>query len=224
MCIHFNHFTASPSAPYSNILSLILPTMRLPSHSPLFPYTTLFRSGLFDIFESTLFTAIFVLLTISLIGCILPRSFDHYKAMKTPPGRAPKRLDRMPLHATGTIDQTVDQVTDHARRLLKRWKTAEYTPQQDRTGVFSISAERGYTRELANLVFHLSLVGMLATIAAGRMVYYEGMVIVFTDSGNYESVNSNEYTQFCNTSPANFDSFQAGPMFDGTGLTPFCFE
>src|SRR5699024_9879741 len=46
--------------------------------------------GLFDIFESTLFTAIFVLLTISLIGCILPRSFDHYKAMKTPPGRAPK--------------------------------------------------------------------------------------------------------------------------------------
>jgi len=180
--------------------------------------------GLFDIFESTLFTAIFVLLTISLIGCILPRSFDHYKAMKTPPGRAPKRLDRMPLHATGTIDQTVDQVTDHARRLLKRWKTAEYTPQQDRTGVFSISAERGYTRELANLVFHLSLVGMLATIAAGRMVYYEGMVIVVTDSGNYESVNSNEYTQFCNTSPANFDSFQAGPMFDGTGLTPFCFE
>lgn len=107
--------------------------------------------GLFDVFESTWFTAIFMLLMISLVGCILPRSVEHYKAMKTPPTRAPKRLDRLPLHATGTIDEPVDQVSSRARRLLKRWKTAEYTPQQDRAGVFSISAERGYTRELANL-------------------------------------------------------------------------
>src|SRR5690625_7796776 len=123
-------------------------------------------------------------------------------AMQTPPRLAPIRQDRMPLQATVTIDQTVHQVTDHARRLLNRWKPAEYTPQQDRTGVFSISAERGYTRALANLVFHLSLVGMLATIAAGRMVYYEGMVVVVTDCGYYSSVNCYEANPFCNTSPA----------------------
>ena len=180
--------------------------------------------GLFDVFESTWFLAIFVLLTISLIGCILPRSWDHYQAMRTPPTRAPKRLERLPLHAQGVVDKPVAEVRSDVRGLLRRWKTAEYEPGQDRAGVFSIAAERGYTRELANLIFHLALVFMLLTIAAGRLVYYEGMVIVVTDSGNYASVNANEDMEFCNTSTANFDSFRAGPLFDGTGLTTFCFE
>lgn len=182
------------------------------------------RLQLFDVFESTWFAAIFVLLTISLVGCILPRSLDHYKAMKTPPTRAPKRLERLPLHASGAVDKPLGEVTDHARRLLKRWKIAEYQPDQDRAGAFSLSAERGHARELANLVFHLALVGMLITIAAGRMVYYEGQVIVVTESGSQNAVDVEQSTEFCNTSTANFDSFRAGPVFDGTGLTTFCFD
>lgn len=179
---------------------------------------------LFDVFESTWFNSIFMLLTLSLIGCILPRSWEHYKALKTPPTRAPKRLERLPFHATGTIDKPMDQVTRDARQLLKRWKVADYQPNQDRAGKFSLSAERGYARELANLVFHLSLVGMLATIAAGKMIYYEGMVIIVTESGNYETPPIDQSTEFCNTSTANFDSFRAGPVFDGTGLNTFCFD
>lgn len=182
------------------------------------------RLQLFDVFESTWFAAIFVLLMISLVGCILPRSLDHYKAMKTPPTRAPKRLERLPLHASGTADKPLGEVTDHARRLLKRWKIAEYQPDQDRAGAFSLSAERGHARELANLVFHLALVGMLITIAVGRMVYYEGQVIVVTESGSQNAVDLEQSTEFCNTSTANFDSFRAGPVFDGTGLTTFCFD
>ncbi|AKE38057.1 ResB-like family [Corynebacterium camporealensis] len=81
---------------------------------------------LFDVFESTWFNSIFILLTISLVGCILPRSWDHYKAMKTPPTRAPKSLARLPLHATGMIDKPISEVTAHAYRRLKRWKVAEY--------------------------------------------------------------------------------------------------
>src|SRR5699024_9504566 len=165
-----------------------------------------------------------MLLTIPLVGCILPGAWDHYQAMKTPPTRAPKSLARLPLHATGMIDKPISEVTAHAHRRLKRWKVAEYQPNQDRAGVFSLAAERGYTRELANLLFHLSLVGMLVTIAAGRMVYYEGMVIIVTESGNYETPPIEQSTEFCNTSTANFDSFRAGPLFDGTGLTTFCFD
>src|SRR5699024_8648757 len=85
---------------------------------------------LFDVFESTWFNSIFMLLTLSLIGCILPRSWEHYKALKTPPTRAPKRLERLPFHATGTIDKPMDQVTRDARQLLKRWKVADYQPNQ----------------------------------------------------------------------------------------------
>ena len=98
---------------------------------------------LFDVFESTWFNSIFMLLTISLVGCILPRSWDHYQAMKTPPTRAPKSLARLPLHATGMIDKPISEVTAHAHRRLKRWKVAEYQPNQDRAGVFSLAAERG---------------------------------------------------------------------------------
>lgn len=179
---------------------------------------------LFDVFSSVWFVAIFVLLTISLVGCILPRTWDHWKAMNTPPTRAPKNLHRLPLHATGVSDKPLDEVATDARRLLKKWLVSEYQPSEDRAGAFSLAAERGYGREVANLLFHLGLVGMLITIAAGRLVYYEGQVIVVTESGNYETPEITQNTEFCNTSTANFDSFRAGALFDGTGLTTFCFD
>ena len=40
---------------------------------------------LFDVFSSIWFQAIFMLLMVSLVGCIIPRSWEHYKAWKTPP-------------------------------------------------------------------------------------------------------------------------------------------
>lgn len=182
------------------------------------------RLQLFDVFESAWFLAILTLLTISLIGCILPRSWDHYAAWKTPPTRAPKNLQRLPLHAEGDVDKPLEDVAAEATGLLKRWHVAEYSADEDRAGKFSLAAERGYGRELANLLFHLGLVGMIATVALGKMVYYEGQVIVVTESGNYETPPINQNTEFCNTSTANFDSFRAGPLFDGTGLTTFCFD
>lgn len=173
---------------------------------------------LFDVFSSTWFTAIFVLLFISLIGCIIPRSWDHYKAMKTPPVRAPKNLQRLPLHGEGSVEKPLAEVEADVRAALKKWHAAEYTPEQDRGGARSFSAEKGYLREFFNLVFHLSLVGMLAAIAVGRLFSYEGQVIVVA------SEKENMNTEFCNTALANYDSFRAGLTFDGTGLHPFCFE
>lgn len=174
---------------------------------------------LFDVFSSIWFQAIFVLLTISLVGCILPRSWEHYKAWRTQPTRAPRNLDRLPLHAAGVAPEDFDATVARAKRLLKGWRVSEYTPEQDRVGMYSISAERGYARELCNLIFHIGLVAMLVVIAAGRMLHYEGMVIVVTGSGDNKVEQS---TEFCNTSTSNFDSFRAGNLFDGTGLHPFC--
>lgn len=181
------------------------------------------RLQLFDVFGSTWFIAVVTLLMISLIGCIIPRSWDHYKAYKTPPTRAPKFLHRMPLHTEGVVQQPVAEAVQHAKAQLKRWHVAEYEPVQDRAGVFSLAAERGYGRELANLIFHIALVAMLVTILLGRLVYYEGQVIIVTDSEAEGAVPVQQSQEFCNTSPANFDTFRAGTLFDGTGLTPFCF-
>lgn len=178
---------------------------------------------LFDVFSSGWFTAIFVLLTISLVGCILPRSWDHYKAWKTPPTRAPRFLEKMPLSATGTSERDFDDVQARAKQMLRKWRVSEYQPEQDRAGVYSLSAERGYARELMNLIFHIGLVAMLVAVAAGRLFYYEGMVIVVTESGSYDNATAvDQSTEFCNTSPSNFDSFRAGRLVDGTQLHPFC--
>nr|EEI14689.1 ResB-like protein [Corynebacterium accolens ATCC 49725] len=178
---------------------------------------------LFDVFSSIWFQAIFLLLAVSLIGCIIPRSIDHYKAWRTQPTRAPKYLHRLPLSAEGHSDKSEEELSAEIHKRLKRWRVAEYAPDKDRAGVHAFSAERGYGRELANLIFHVALVAILVTVAAGRLVNYEGQVIVVTESGSQGGNTSLEQsTEFCNTSTSNFDSFRAGPLFDGTGLHPFC--
>lgn len=173
---------------------------------------------LFDVFSSTWFNSIAVLLFISLIGCILPRSLDHYKQLKTRPVRAPKNLSRLPLNAAGIVNKPLPEVEQHITTLFKGWHLAAYPKEEDRAGQRSFSAEKGYSRELYNLLFHLGLVGMLVAIAIGRMAYYEGQVIVI--ASDRDDVNS----QFCNTATANFDSFRAGLLFDGTGLNTYCLD
>ncbi|OEY25668.1 cytochrome C biogenesis protein ResB [Corynebacterium sp. BCW_4722] len=182
------------------------------------------RLQLFDVFESTWFVAIVLLLMVSLVGCIIPRSMDHWRAYTTPPTRAPKYLARMPMHAEGEVEGDLGSVDKHVRETLSKWHLQAYEPDEDRTGAYSISAERGYARELMNLVFHIGLVAMIVTFALGRMLYYEGQVIVVTNSEAESAVPVERSTVFCNTSPANFDVFRAGALFDGTGLTPFCFD
>ena len=76
---------------------------------------------LFDVFSSTWFNAISVLLFVSLIGCIIPRTWEHYKATTTPPVRAPKNLARMPLHGEGSVEQPASVVLNSIRAQLKGW-------------------------------------------------------------------------------------------------------
>ncbi|MEV0297953.1 cytochrome c biogenesis protein ResB [Nocardia sp. NPDC050710] len=168
------------------------------------------RFELFDVFSSFWFTAVYVLLFISLVGCILPRCLDHYRALRTPPVRAPRNLARLPLHHAQTVARTPEQVIERTRTQLRGWRT-EVRPGT-RDGEVTLSAEKGYTRELGNLVFHLALVGLLVAIAAGKLFGYEGSVIVIANNG----------PGFCTTSPAVFDSFKAGNVNDGTGMTPLC--
>ncbi|GGF95956.1 cytochrome c biogenesis protein [Rhodococcoides trifolii] len=164
---------------------------------------------LFDVFGSFWFTAVYVLLFISLVGCILPRCLDHAKALRTPPVATPRNLRRLPHHFTTEVDgETAEEVVARVRGQLKGWRVAERSEANSLT----LSAEKGYTRELGNLVFHLSLVGLLVAIAVGKLFSYEGNVVVIANDG----------PGICTTSPAVFDSFRAGNVEDGTGMTPLC--
>ena len=49
---------------------------------------------LFDVYSSSWFSSIYLLLFISLIGCVLPRVGVHYKALRAEPPLAPTNLAR----------------------------------------------------------------------------------------------------------------------------------
>ena len=171
-----------------------------PSLAPL-----LDRLGFFDVFAAPWFAAVYLLLMISLVGCVLPRALEHAKALRAAPVAVPRNLARLPHHAVATLDVPVEEATAAVRARLKGWRVAE-SPE-------GISAERGYLREAGNLVFHLALIGLLVGFAGGKLFGYEGQVIVQADGG-----------QFCNTGILGYDSFRAGLRVDGTGLDPFCIK
>src|SRR6478672_5814333 len=83
------------------------------------------RFGFFEVYASPWFAAIYLLLFISLVGCVLPRSKVHWKAMRSTPPRAPARPERLPSSATVETDADAQTVLAAAREVLgaKRFRT-----------------------------------------------------------------------------------------------------
>ncbi len=166
------------------------------------------RLQAFEVFSSFWFTAIYVLLFISLVGCLAPRMVEHIRSMRAVPVPAPRNLSRLPKHHRTETPGAPAQVATEVTGRLRGWRT---NTRHDGDTV-EISAEKGYLREFGNIVFHFSLLGLLVAVAAGKLFGYEGNVIVIADSG----------PGFCSASPAAFDSFRAGNTVDGTSLHPIC--
>lgn len=122
------------------------------------------RFFLFDVYSSPWYAAIYLLLVVSLVGCVLPRAGAHYRLLRARPPKTPRRLDRMPYSATFETDATPEQVFAEARGLLRGHRIADYGD--------SLSAETGYLRETGNVVFHLSLVGLLVSVACTAFFGY----------------------------------------------------
>jgi len=163
---------------------------------------------MFDVFESVWFGAIYCLLFISLIGCIVPRSWAHFKAMRTAPPAAPRNLKRLPVHASFSTTAEADEVLALAAKRLKgrRFKAVRGT---DKRGGW-VSAEKGYLRETGNLLFHLSLIGILVGIAIGHFFGFKGAVLVTEGSGFSDTVTS-------------YDSLTLGPAVGAQDLPNFSF-
>ena len=125
---------------------------------------------IFDVYTSPWFSAIYILLFISLIGCVLPRSFEHAKAIGKKPPLTPKFLDRMEGFAE--LDRNGDGALDASEKWLKKNRFRVRREEQ------SISAEKGYSRETGNLLFHLSLIVILFAVAAGGLFGSKGETIL----------------------------------------------
>jgi cytochrome c biogenesis protein len=169
------------------------------------------RLGFFAVFSSPWYAAIYLLLFTSLVGCLLPRSWELSRQLRTPPVATPRNLSRMPLHSTAVVAGEPALIAHRITAALssRGWRTL----QRSEPGAgLSISAERGYLREVGNLVFHLSLLGLLVAVAVGKLVGYEGSIILDTGTG------------FCSAGPVSYDNFRPGILVDGTGMTPFCID
>lgn len=165
------------------------------------------RLGFFDVFAAPWFAGIYLLLMISLVGCVLPRTVEHVTTLRAAPVAVPRNLARLPHYAVAVLDLPPDVAAELVRARLRGWRRVEGAEGATRT----VSAEKGYLREVGNLVFHLSLIGLLLGFAAGKLFGYEGQVIVQANGG-----------QFCNTGILGYDSFRAGLRVDGTAIVPFC--
>ncbi len=167
------------------------------------------RLQLFDVYSSVWFSAIYLLLFISLIGCVLPRAVQHAKVLRSAPPRTPRRLSRLPESGQVALESSgpapAEAVEQAARWLKRRGYRTEV--RQEEAGA-SVGAERGYLREIGNIVFHLSLVGVLAFMAAGSFLTYRGQKILVEGEGFANNLVS-------------YDSFTPGSAFSEERLTPF---
>jgi len=155
------------------------------------------RLSLFNVFSSPWFSAIYLLLFISLIGCVLPRSIEHLKAIGAKPPLTPKYLDRMEFY---TEIKKID--LDKVEKFLRK---KHFRIRRDEN---SISAEKGYARETGNLLFHLSLVLILLAVGIGSLLGSRGDAIV------------NVGDRFINT-PTSYDILSFGKYQAEDSLPPF---
>ena len=168
------------------------------------------RLSMFEVFASPWFSAVYLLLFTSLIGCLVPRCTEHARRLRQGPPPAPRHLQRLPVHLQKDLAAPVTEVADRVeKRLRGRGFRIKRTLTAD--GALELSAERGRLKETGNLVFHLSLLALLLTLAAGKLWGYEGNVLVTEGNG------------FCN-SFQQYDRYRAGPLVDQDDLSPLCFD
>ncbi|MGH3445732.1 MAG: cytochrome c biogenesis protein ResB [Nocardioidaceae bacterium] len=159
------------------------------------------KLGLFSVFDSPWFSAIYLLLMVSLIGCIVPRLRIYWRNMRARPPRTPRNLSRLPQARTFEVEDDAADVLSRARVVLRR-RHYRTELRED-----SVAGERGYLREAGNLLFHVSVLVVLVGFAYGQLLGYKGGVITVVGQGFSNSLSQ-------------YDEFSPGSLFSPADLPP----
>lgn len=160
------------------------------------------RFYLFDVYSSPWFAAIYLLLFLSLVGCVVPRSLAYYRAARARPPGAPRDFARLPYSARFATDAPPAAVLAEAKTVLPGFR------MDVDTAAGSVAAEKGYLREAGNLVFHIALLGLLIALAFGSVFGYRGNLMLVEGDGFANSV-------------ASYDAFYPGAGVGPEDLQPF---
>ncbi|NAZ86458.1 cytochrome c biogenesis protein ResB [Kineococcus indalonis] len=158
----------------------------------------------FHVYSSAWFSAIYILLFISLIGCVVPRAGVHLRGLRSAPPRTPARPERLPEHRAAHLAADPQRVLGAAGSVLRGRRFRVEVRPEERGG--SVAAERGHHRESGNLLFHLSLVGLLLAVASSSLFSYAGQRLVVEGQTAVGTT---------------FDSFTSGVGADESDVPPF---
>jgi cytochrome c biogenesis protein len=170
------------------------------AHPALAPFLN--ALGLFNVFAAPWFAAIYLLLFISLAGCVLPRSFRLARTARARPPRAPRHLSRLPNSARYETTMTAEEASAAAAAFLtrRRFRLSQ--------GDGWLSGEKGYRREVGNLLFHVALMGVLVSIGVGGLFGYKADRLLV------------EGTSFADT-VTDLDAYHPGHLVSPNDLAPF---
>jgi cytochrome c biogenesis protein len=175
-------------------------TQYFASHPALAPWLN--RLGLFNVFAAPWFAAVYLLLFISLAGCVVPRTFRLARTARAQPPPAPRNLARLPSSARYQTSATPEQALAAATKLLAKRRF------RVRTGDGWMSAEKGHRREAGNLLFHLALLGVLVSIGLGGLFGYKANRLLIQGHSFGDTVTD-------------LDVYHPGRLVAPTDLAPF---
>ena len=143
------------------------------------------RIGFFDVYGAGWFMAIYALLLVSLVGCIIPRYRAFWRVVRA----RPKPGARGAHTFEGVASCGPDDAIAIAERALRkrRYRTARIDG--------GVAAERGYWREGGSLMFHTAFLILLIGVAYGKGWGFNGQVAIvegerFTETHlAYDSIN-----------------------------------
>ncbi|WP_151525692.1 cytochrome c biogenesis protein ResB [Serinicoccus kebangsaanensis] len=163
------------------------------------------RLGMFEVYSSPWFASIYLLLMVSLIGCVLPRMRQHARSLRAQPPRAPARFDRLPVNRQVELEADPDDVVAAARATLGRRR---FRLREAGDGALVVSAEKGYLKEAGNLLFHVAVLGVIVAVAVGHLFGWRGEIII-------------KERESWTSAAGSYDTLSLGPLVDQSDIPSF---
>jgi cytochrome c biogenesis protein len=161
------------------------------------------RLGMFDVFGAPWFMAIYLALLTALVACLVPRISAYLRLLRVRPHPPRPQLDRYRNYASFHTSASPEQAVELTRQTLgrRRFRLAAH-------GRGQLSAEKGFLREAASLLFHVSFLVLLIGLAFGKGFGYRGQTTIIEGETWADA-------------RINYDAFSPGRYFSAGDLPPF---
>lgn len=133
--------------------------------------------GLFDVYGTWWFTLIYVLLFVSLVSCIVPRTRATLRTLRARPAPA-RDLDALRHHVEIRVPLAAEEALAGARRVLRRRRFRVRDAGEGDGGGPALAGEKGAAREIGSLVFHWAFLLLLVGVVWGRGTGFSGKAVI----------------------------------------------